>query len=805
MRRMMNAALSAALLLVSGFAAVAQSGPANRVYATPNGGSGQLGIRALVGADLPLPALATLGGVFAKGAVASQWLKSLGTDGAFTTTQPAFSDISGVATAGQLPPMPAYTIKGNNTNASATSADLTVSQFKAMVVQPLAVTDPAYGAKCDAVLVSDAVTTSGSATLTSASAAFTSTAVDGGKVVRVVHTNTATVTIASPGVVTWGAGVNHGLSDGDTVTFDRNGDTLPTPLLRGYAYFVVNSAATTLQLSLTSGGSAINTSGSDSGTHILRASRTFITTISAVTNSTTATLGATAPGTFSNSVMVYGTDDSAAFQAAATAAQTARSRSVYVPGSCLTTSAAATTGTPISWVGDGPSQSIIYPGMAVTGPNAGAISVTSGGSGTARGLGIYYTSHGTQANSTIAILITQSGGVGLGALNTSSIVRDVDIVNGAIGIAISNAYKPVVDNYKCSYCTNVALYLDSQTLPDAGSAVVSNSIMFGPANMLGNNCVAWVSGGGLKFNHTHCAEYEIVVNMTLSSGSLTAQAWVDGIGCDNGIDAGMTCLKFTRLGSGSSFGRLLVSNIICNGVLKCISIPTDAFAGVAITDVVMNNIIVLGQGSGSPIMFDIDSVTNLHIAGPLALHSQIGTTVGFNIGSSVVGCTVGHAQKTGTFAADSFAVSCGGQHRGTSTNDDAIAGNIGEYVSSTVLLASAVTLTTNTAADVTSISLTPGDWDVWGSVFFAPNAATTITFESGWVSLTSATFPTPPNDGAMAAVQDNFGAGTGGYGMPVGMLRVKIAATTTVYLGAYSTFAVNAQKAYGFIGARRRR
>jgi hypothetical protein len=62
MKRMMKA-VCAALFLVSGVtAASAQSGPANRVYATPNGSAGQLGIRALVGADFPLPWTVPQGG-----------------------------------------------------------------------------------------------------------------------------------------------------------------------------------------------------------------------------------------------------------------------------------------------------------------------------------------------------------------------------------------------------------------------------------------------------------------------------------------------------------------------------------------------------------------------------------------------------------------------------------------------------------------------------------------------------------------------------------------------------------------------
>lgn len=47
------------------------------------------------------PTTSVLGGVFSKAAVSSNWLRSLGTDGIFTASQPTFTDISGTALATQ--------------------------------------------------------------------------------------------------------------------------------------------------------------------------------------------------------------------------------------------------------------------------------------------------------------------------------------------------------------------------------------------------------------------------------------------------------------------------------------------------------------------------------------------------------------------------------------------------------------------------------------------------------------------------------------------------------------------------------
>lgn len=52
---------------------------------------------------LPNPSATTLGGVQSKSAITSQWINSISTSGVPALSQPAFSDISGLATAAQMP------------------------------------------------------------------------------------------------------------------------------------------------------------------------------------------------------------------------------------------------------------------------------------------------------------------------------------------------------------------------------------------------------------------------------------------------------------------------------------------------------------------------------------------------------------------------------------------------------------------------------------------------------------------------------------------------------------------------------
>lgn len=80
----------------------------------------------------------------------------------------------------------------------------------------------------------------------------------------VLHQSTTiTVTIATPGVVSWTA---HGLENGDPVVFTTTG-ALPTGLTASTTYYVVSKATDTFQIAATIGGSAINTTGSQSGVH----------------------------------------------------------------------------------------------------------------------------------------------------------------------------------------------------------------------------------------------------------------------------------------------------------------------------------------------------------------------------------------------------------------------------------------------------------------------------------------------------------------------------------------------------------
>lgn len=139
---------------------------------------------------------------------------------------------------------------------------------------------------------------------------------------------------------------------------------------------------------------------------------------------------------------------------------------------------------------------------------------------------------------------------------------------------------------------------------------------------------------------------------------------------------------------------------------------------------------------------------------------------------------------------------------GTTTTDSAATGSVGEYVSATQ--GTPQSLTSTTGLTLTSISLTAGDWDVWGSVIFTSAATTNVVQEAGGTSLVTNTIDDDHasfqlKNAAAGVVQDGFNF----FAIP--MRRVSIGSTTTVYLVAQATFSVSTLSAYGKIQARRTR
>lgn len=137
---------------------------------------------------------------------------------------------------------------------------------------------------------------------------------------------------------------------------------------------------------------------------------------------------------------------------------------------------------------------------------------------------------------------------------------------------------------------------------------------------------------------------------------------------------------------------------------------------------------------------------------------------------------------------------------GTTTNDNAPTYRVGEYISSVMSVGPWGPLS-GAFGDLTSISLTAGDWDVTGQLYTTANGATVTNILVG-ISITSG------NSGSGLVTGDSRMDGLGptaatDMGISVNNVRFSVSATTTVYLKYFAVYSAAVPKAGGRISARR--
>lgn len=199
--------------------------------------------------------------------------------------------------------------------------------------------------------------------------------------------------------------------------------------------------------------------------------------------------------------------------------------------------------------------------------------------------------------------------------------------------------------------------------------------------------------------------------------------------------------------------------------------------------------------------------------------TQAGSTVTVTIPDPGAAATVILSKGTPTMGANlamggnsltgvnaiTFGNTATGGTTGTTTNDSAAAGFVGQFIDSSNHSLTAVG-SSGQYANVTSISLTAGDWDVSGNVMFSFGTAVSITNASMAVSLFSGNTTTDHVAGANAYGSSAYPTATQDSSVAtVPRFRVSISGTTTVFLKGAITYASGAPFFYGYISARRMR
>lgn len=132
--------------------------------------------------------------------------------------------------------------------------------------------------------------------------------------------------------------------------------------------------------------------------------------------------------------------------------------------------------------------------------------------------------------------------------------------------------------------------------------------------------------------------------------------------------------------------------------------------------------------------------------------------------------------------------------QGTTAAGNAQTGFVGEVISSTVTAASPNSYTGGSAANITSIALTAGDWDVWAN---AAAIGTTVTSFQCGISTTTGTMPA--NE---LTTFINAADASGAKSFPAPYQRINVSTTTNVFI-VINASGTGTMHSYGFITGRR--
>jgi hypothetical protein len=136
---------------------------------------------------------------------------------------------------------------------------------------------------------------------------------------------------------------------------------------------------------------------------------------------------------------------------------------------------------------------------------------------------------------------------------------------------------------------------------------------------------------------------------------------------------------------------------------------------------------------------------------------------------------------------------------GTATNNNASAGQIGEWQQNSVTSAA---LSNATMVALTAVTLTAGDWDVWGYVNFNPSANATI-FSCGVGPVSGSLSGWPAADNISLASLNSTTSSLLAQSLSVTPCRFSLASTVQAFLNAQANFASGTCSATAKIMARR--
>jgi hypothetical protein len=142
--------------------------------------------------------------------------------------------------------------------------------------------------------------------------------------------------------------------------------------------------------------------------------------------------------------------------------------------------------------------------------------------------------------------------------------------------------------------------------------------------------------------------------------------------------------------------------------------------------------------------------------------------------------------------------------KGVTDASNASSGNVGQNLSSVILGGTPLSLTSTSAKNLTSVSLTAGDWLVWGNITFLPSNTTSVNTIYAWLAPTNSL--SIPDDSVLSGT--SYGttpivSSGGDMGVTCIPFRISLSTTTIMYINAVSLFSISTMTMCGGIYATR--
>lgn len=416
----------------------------------------------------------------------------------------------------------------------------------------------------------------------------------------------------------------------------------------------------------------------------------------------------------------------------------------------------------------------------------------------------FYISGGTLGAQLNAISVNPVGAVRINTTSNNAEIGSRKLyINGSIGankdsvskVTLSGVHEMIVQD-----TTNGRFY--RAEVPSSGGDGI-----YGGNGSLPSDVTVSTGGNTLSITGTNDSETSLTVT---NNGTTAANAVAGTVTGSTG--AGVT--------GTSTAGNGVVGSSSSNYGVVGTSSSTAAFRGqinVASTDAVENTVSLLrtssagagANGLGAAIQVELETATNgtSQTAGRLAFLWSDATNATRTSRFSITGVNSGTLGTIATFDGNGNATfGTTNSIVGTATNNDAVAGNIGETIES--YMSTYTNYTTNATYQVIdSITLTAGDWDIDAFATFSTNEAV-LTAASDVIFVISTTIASSAGsvEGKNIAYIAQGGLeGTNHQSVSIGPYRVSLSGTTKYYLNTQSSFSLDNPQFVGGLRARRMR